>query len=166
MRRLIVVLIRAAQIIMQSISWQIWRLRLRSIGKGARVFSTVKIYAASKGTIGANVVVNDFVHVWGGGGLSIGDNTLIASHVVITTTTHDIAALSKGKLYNHSNIMDPVIIGSNVWIGSGAIILPGVTVGDNSVVAAGSIVTRDVPSCSLVVGIPARPVRRLDIGIA
>ena len=55
----------------------------------------------------------------------------------------------------------PVVLGSNVWLGGFVIVLPGVTIGDDSVVAAGSVVTRDVPPGVLVGGVPARPIREL-----
>ena len=58
----------------------------------------------------------------------------------------------------------PIRIGHDVWIGGGAIILPGVTVGDKSVIGAGSVVTHDVPAANVVVGNPARIIRALDVG--
>ena len=90
----------------------------------------------------------------GGGGVEIGDNVIIASHSVITSQTHD----RNSKLYRKENIMKPVKIGDNVWIGAGAIILPGVSIGNSSIVGAGSVVTKDVLSNTVVMGIPARVV--------
>lgn len=101
--------------------------------------------------IGENVCINAFVHIWANAPVQIGDNTMIASHVQITTSTHD---------YNfypmRSKRIDvPVTIGRNVWIGSGAIIFPGVNIGDNSVIGAGSLVNKDIPPNSIAYGMPA-----------
>lgn len=97
----------------------------------------------------------------GRGTVEIGDDSLIAAHVVITSETHDIDALSKGLLYRQTRQTSRVRIGNNVWIGSGAVVLPGVTIGDNSVVAAGAVVTKNIEANSLAVGVPARTVRSL-----
>lgn len=138
-----------------------WSGRLLSFGSGSHIYGMARIYAPGSVSIGRNVSINDFVHIWGGGGVSIGDDTLIAAHCVITSQTHDIDALQLGSLYRQTSLTRKVTIGSNVWIGSGAIILPGITIGDDSVVAAGAVVSRDVDAKTLVAGVPARPVRRL-----
>ncbi|HVJ02204.1 MAG TPA: sugar O-acetyltransferase [Sphingomonas sp.] len=87
----------------------------------------------------------------------IGDGTQIGPGVQILTADHprDPAERASGLEWGR-----PITIGRNVWIGGGAIILPGVTIGDDAVVGAGSIVTRDVPRGTTVVGNPARPCRR------
>jgi maltose O-acetyltransferase len=138
-----------------------WGLRLQSIGSGSRIYSTVRIYRGSRVRLGSRVVLNDMVHIWGAGGLTVGDDTLVASHVAITTQTHDVDALSHGLLYRETSVARPINIGRNVWIGTGAIILPGITIGDGAIVAAGSVITRDVAEGTLVAGVPAKFVRRL-----
>ena len=86
--------------------------------------------------------------------ITIGDDVQIAPVVQLLTATHPLdpavrrSGLEGGK---------PIRIGNNVWIGGGAIVLPGVTVGDDAVIGAGSVVTRDVPAGVIVVGNPARP---------
>lgn len=85
----------------------------------------------------------------------IGENSTLAYRVLVTTSANPNAP------YNSlCNIYPPkhqeVIIGRNVWIGAGAIILPGVTIGDGSVIAAGSVVNRDVPDNVMVAGVPAK----------
>ena len=109
-------------------------------------------------TLGRNVAISAFVHIVANGRVSIGDNTIIASSVQITSSTHDQAV----RPFRSFRRDAPVSIGRNVWIGAGAIILPGVTVGDDSVIGAGSVVTRDVAPATVVVGTPARVVRRLS----
>ncbi|QXP84023.1 DapH/DapD/GlmU-related protein [Methylococcus sp. Mc7] len=80
---------------------------------------------------------------------------MIASHTVITSLTHD----TRATVYRESLISRPVIIEDNVWIGAGACVLPGVRIGTGSVIGAGSVVTRDVPAGTIVVGVPARAIR-------
>ena len=84
---------------------------------------------------------------------------MIAPNVTICTAAHPIYPLlrEKGLQYNK-----PVKIGRCVWLGAGVIILPGVTIGDNSVIGAGSVVTKDIPSDSVAYGNPARVARRIN----
>ena len=102
--------------------------------------------------IGKNVSFGGDVMLFENSTISIGDNTIIAYGVIIHTSTHD---------YNDhpmwaKRIDRPVSIGHDVWIGTGAIILPGVIIDNYSVVGAGSVVTRNVPAGSIVVGNPAK----------
>jgi acetyltransferase-like isoleucine patch superfamily enzyme len=103
--------------------------------------------------IGARVSINAFVHIWALGGVTIGDDTLIASHVAITSLTHD----PRAELFSASLQSRPIVIGRNVWIGTHAVILPGVTIGDGAIIGAGAVVTKDVAPRTVVVGIPAAP---------
>ena len=88
----------------------------------------------------------------------VGDDTMFAPNVVITTTNHTINPELRMKRMQY---VKPVHIGKNVWIGSGAVILPGVTIGDNSVIGAGSIVTKDIPANVVAVGNPCRGMREI-----
>lgn len=118
--------------------------------------------------IGENVQLNDSVHIGAVELVQIGDHTLIASRVFITDHDHgiysqpdtgsfpDIAPI-KRPLFSK-----PVRIGKNVWLGEQVCILPGVTIGDGAVVGACSVVTRDVPPRSIVVGNPAHVIRYFD----
>jgi len=103
--------------------------------------------------VGARVSINAFVHIWALGGVTIGDDTLIASHVAITSLTHD----PRAELFSASQLSRPIVIGRNVWIGTHAVILPGVTIGDGAIIGAGAVVTRDVAPRAVVVGVPAAP---------
>ena len=135
-----------------------WKARLGAMGKDANIYPTVVIYSPEKVRVGARVSMAEFVHIWGGGGITIGDDVMIGSHSVITSQTHDASAL----VFRETSQMLPVVIENNVWIGSSSIILPGVRVGKGAVVGAGSVVTRDVLPRTLVAGIPARTVRQLE----
>ncbi len=90
----------------------------------------------------------------------IGDFSLVGPAVQIYTATHPLdPMLRRSKEYGR-----PVTIGSDVWLGGGSIILPGVTIGDRSVIGAGSVVTRDIPAGVVAVGNPCRVVRGIEPG--
>jgi acetyltransferase-like isoleucine patch superfamily enzyme len=133
-----------------------WRARLSALGPSSRIYADVVIHGPKSVHIGDHVEIAEFSHIWGGGGVTIGDRTVIASHTVITSQTHDPEAPDFGR----SRVTKPVRIGANVWIGAGAVILPGVTIGDGAIVGAGSVVTKDVAPRAAVVGVPARPLER------
>jgi maltose O-acetyltransferase len=90
----------------------------------------------------------------------IGDNCMLAPGVHIYTATHPLHPVERnsGKEY-----AKPVTIGSNVWIGGSAIINPGVTIGDNAVIASGAVVTKDVPNNVVVGGNPARVLKQIEL---
>lgn len=92
--------------------------------------------------------------------ISIGEKTIIASNVMITTENHGINPELEIPYSDQKLINKQVTIGKNVWIGQNVIILPGVNIGDNSVIAAGSIVTKNVEPYSLVAGNPAKPIKK------
>lgn len=136
----------------------IWRAKKLCFGEGVVIRGYVVIKNPENVTIGHRVAINEFVHIWAGGGVVIGNDTMIASHCVITSQTHSIV----GLLYRDTLECKPVLIGENVWIGAGSIILPGVKIGNNSVIGAGSVVNKDVPENTVVVGVPAAILRSLS----
>ena len=89
----------------------------------------------------------------------IGDRTMIGPNVTICTTGHPIDPTYRDMVAHYSI---PIHIGKNVWIGSNSVILPGVTIGDNTVIGAGSIVTRDIPENVVAVGNPCRILRTIE----
>ncbi|HEU5047522.1 MAG TPA: sugar O-acetyltransferase [Rickettsiales bacterium] len=105
--------------------------------------------------IGRNVFINQNCNVCDFGGLDIGDDVMIGPNVSIVTAGH---ALEPSKRRSHV-IAKPIVIERNVWIATGAIIIGGVTIGENAVVAAGSVVTKDVPANTMVAGNPAKVIR-------
>ena len=109
--------------------------------------------------LGKNVYANFNLTLVDDNDIFIGDDVLIGPNVVIATAGHPVAPELRRKVAQF-NI--PVRIGNNVWIGAGAIILPGVTIGDNSVIGAGSIVTKDIPHDVVAVGNPCRILREIS----
>lgn len=107
-------------------------------------------------TIGKNVFINSCCHFQDQGGIEIGDGCLIGHNVVLATINHDLYPEN-----NRVNHYAPIKLGKSVWVGSNATILAGVTVGDWAVVAAGAVVTRDVPPLTIVGGVPARVIRTI-----
>ena len=132
------------------------RLTGKKIDETFRLFPPFYTDFGKNITIGKNVFINSCCHFQDQGGITIGDGTMIGHSVVLATINHDLEPGQKRK--NH---YAPVTIGEYVWIGSNATILPGVTVGDWAVIAAGSVVTKDVPPRSVVGGIPARIIRKI-----
>ena len=107
-------------------------------------------------TVGKGVFINEGCCFQDQGGIEIGDNALIGQQVVIATLNHDLAPDKRANM-----IPAPVKIGNNVWIGAHATILAGVTIGDNAVVAAGAVVTKDVPANVVVGGVPAKIIKKI-----
>lgn len=108
-------------------------------------------------TVGRNVFVNQNCTFYDLGGLDIGDDVMIGPNVSLITSGHPIEPAQRRAAV----IARPIVIERNVWIATGAIVIGGVTVGENSVVSAGSVVTRDVPPNSLVGGNPVRLIRSI-----
>lgn len=106
--------------------------------------------------IGENVFINCCCHFQDHGGIYIGDDSLIGSNVVMATINHDQDPANRGNNHPAS-----IHIGKKVWIGSHATILPGVTIGDNAIVAAGAVVTKDVPANTIVGGVPAKVLKHI-----
>ena len=113
---------------------------------GANVHFGTGVYA------NFNLTLVDDTHIY------VGDHTLFAPNVTVATAAHPILPELREKSYQYNA---PVHIGKNCWIGTGAIILPGVTIGDNVVVGAGSVVTKDLPSNVVAVGNPCRVLREV-----
>lgn len=107
--------------------------------------------------IGKNVFINFGCHFQDWGGIYIGNDVLIGSQTVLATINH--GKLPGERANNHPS---SIHIGKGVWIGSHVTILPGVTVGDNAIIAAGAVVTRNVPANVVVGGIPAKIIKQID----
>ncbi len=108
--------------------------------------------------VGENVFINSGCCFQDQGVIMIGDGTLIGHQVVLATLNHDKAPEKRKNM-----TAAPIKIGKNVWIGAHATVLSGVTIGDNSIVAAGAVVSKDVPENTVVAGVPAKIIRRIEL---
>lgn len=109
--------------------------------------------------VGRGVFINACCHFQDYGGVTIGDGSQVGHNVVFATLNHGIEP--ERRKYT---VPAPIIVGKNVWIGSNSTILSGVTIGDNAIVAAGAVVTHDVPANTIVGGVPARKIKDIPVG--
>lgn len=109
-------------------------------------------------TVGARTFINYNFAALDVAPITIGDDVQIGPNVQLLTPTHPLAA---GPRRDKLEAAKPISIGNNVWLGGGVIVLPGVSIGENTVVGAGAVVTRDLPANVVAVGNPARVVRDL-----
>lgn len=108
--------------------------------------------------VGDNFFANFNLTILDEAPVTFGDNVFIGPNVSIFTACHPLDPVERARFVEWA---EPVTVGSNVWIGGGAILLPGITVGDNSVIGAGAVVTRDVPSGVVVGGNPAKVIKKI-----
>ena len=111
--------------------------------------------------IGDRTFINADFLIIGGGLVTIGADCLIGPRCGIYTPNH---AEDTERRLDGWELPHPVVIGDNVWLGGSVTITPGVTIGDNSIIGAGSVVTRDIPANVVAVGNPCRPIRAIDAG--
>ena len=133
------------------------RLIGKQVDRSFRMFPPFYTDFGKNITIGKDVFINSGCHFQDQGGIEIGDGALIGHNVVLATINHDL-----NPKENRKNHYAAIKIGAHVWIGSNATILPGVTIGDYAVVAAGAVVTREVPAMTVVGGVPARVLKTIQ----
>ncbi len=133
------------------------RLFGRQVDETLRVFPPFYTDFGKNTTIGKNVFINACCHFQDQGGITLGDGCLIGHNVVFATLNHGFAPADRASLYPA-----PIVLGKNVWVGSNSTLLQGIRIGDNAVIGAGSVVTKDVPANTIVGGVPARILRRID----
>lgn len=133
------------------------RLFGRQVDETFRVFPPFYTDFGKNTTIGKNVFINACCHFQDQGGITLGDGCLIGHNVVFATLNHGFAPADRASLYPA-----PIVLGKNVWIGSNSTLLQGIRIGDNAVIGAGSVVTKDVPANTIVGGVPARILRQID----
>ncbi|HXA33757.1 MAG TPA: sugar O-acetyltransferase [Acidimicrobiales bacterium] len=131
---------------------------LGSVGRDVEVRAPLFCDFGSHITIGDRTFVNFGLMALDVARIVIGDDCQIGPNVQLLTPTHPLDSAARRAKWEGAKA---ITIGDNVWLGGGVIILPGVTIGQNSVIGAGSVVTRDVPGDVLAVGNPARVIRQL-----
>src|ERR1035437_343948 len=123
-----------------------------NLEKGAYIADGKFIRVGNRSGIGINAFVQRHVH--------IGNDVMMGKDVIIMTTSHEISDKSIPMRYQGGKEVAPVVIDDDVWIGSRVIILPGVKIGNGSVIGPGAVVTRDIEPYSVVGGVPAKLIRR------
>ncbi len=131
---------------------------LGSIGPDSEIRPPLYVDYGYQITIGARCFVNYGLVALDVARITIGDDVQIGPNVQLLTPTHPVEPEPRLEKWEAAK---PIAIADNAWLGGGAIVLPGVTIGRNAVVGAGAVVTRDVPANAVVVGNPARVVRRV-----
>ena len=128
-----------------------------SCGKGMRIAPGVVFSSPENISCGNGLRVNPQVYFIGKGGIEIGNNVIVSAGAKILSSSLNLEDGCVKRRHVHKKIT----IGNNVWIGAAAIICPGVNIGDNVVIAAGAVVTKDLPGNFIYAGVPAKPVRPL-----
>jgi maltose O-acetyltransferase len=126
---------------------------LGSVGEGTVVKPPFRCDYGSHVHLGDRVFVNFGAVFLDCATITVGDDTQLATGVQLVTATHPLDPQARLDRLEYAL---PITIGTNVWIGAAAVVLPGVTIGDGAVVGAGAVVTRDVPAAVVVAGVPAR----------
>ncbi|QCR37815.1 hypothetical protein C1N62_06310 [Nissabacter sp. SGAir0207] len=138
-----------------------------SIGKGSVITCSdemAKPGVQSRIEIGADTAINEYNNIRASGGeIVIGKKCIISQYVSMIASNHEINTTEFMKDALWDNVKTSVTIGDDVWIGAGAVILPGVQVGNGCVIASGAIVTKSVPDYSIVAGVPAKVVSQRQI---
>lgn len=126
-----------------------------NLGENSMVMAPIAGAAFDKVKIGKNVYINSNSLLMARGGITVEDDVLIAANVQLLSNNHD-------EYDRQILTCKPIHIKKGAWIGAGASILPGVTVGENAIVGAGAVVTKDVGDFEVAVGVPAKTVKTLD----
>lgn len=132
-----------------------------TLGAAVRLSPTVSVRNGARISIGAGSHIGQWCCLWAGdssGRITIGDHALLAPDVFITASDYDFDA-GMGPVMDLPKREADINIGANTWLGAKVVVVAGVTIGDGAIVAAGSVVTRDLPANCVAAGIPARVIR-------
>lgn len=142
------------------IRWFFWHFFLKELGDKVIILDKIKIVSPENIIIGSNVFLGENTCIYGHAGVKIGNDTLLAPGVSIISFDHGFSEKNK-PFFIQQKTLGQITIGNNVWIGKNSIILKGIAIGDNSIVAAGSIVTKSVPPNCIVGGNPAKFIKNI-----
>ncbi len=146
--------------------YKMWLMksRLKHCGKNIKLEPTVHVFVPSGLSIGDNTSIAPYTTIYATFGVTIGKNCLISSNCGISSYNHIVECDNRiGNTSEDFKYSKPVVIGDNVWIGMNACILPGVTVGNNSIIGSGSVVTKDIPENEIWVGNPAKFLKKINV---
>lgn len=132
------------------------------LGKTERIFKIESPFTCDYGyniLVGENFYANTNLTILDCGKVSIGDNVFIGPNTSIYTVNHPTNRELRIKAYQYAS---PITIGNDVWIGGNVVINPGVNIGNNTIIGAGSVVTKDIPSDVIAAGNPCRIIRSID----
>ena len=129
-------------------------------GEGIYIYAPCRITAPHKVKVGNNVHINRGAFIRANGGLLIGDNVHIGRNLVLYTVNHNYQG--EALPYDHTNILKPVVINKNVWIGINVTIIPGITIGEGAIIGAGTVVSKDVPPLAIVGASPQQILKYRD----
>lgn len=135
---------------------QLGKLIQEKVDPSTTLYTPFSINYGKNLKLGKNIFINQNCQILDLGGVTIEDNVMIGPRVNLLSETHPVTPESREAL-----IGQPIHIKQHAWIGAGATILPGVTVGEHAVVAAGSVVSKDVPNRTLVAGVPAKIIKSI-----
>ena len=128
----------------------------KKIDQSTTVFAPFYVNFGQFIELGKNVFINHACSFLDMGGITIQDDVLIGPRVNLVTENHPLDPSDRRAL-----LANPIVIKRNAWIGAGATILPGVTIGENAVIAAGAVVSKDVPANTVVAGVPAKFIKTI-----
>lgn len=140
----------------------VYRPLFKKIGKNSLITFNVNIEHAYNITAGDYLGIGSGSYIDGRGGIEFGDFVLIGPNVFIGSSNHISSNKNNQPRMFCGHKFKPVKVGSNVWVGANAVICPGVTIGDGSIIAAGSVVTKNVPSGVLFAGNPAVAIKNIE----
>lgn len=129
----------------------------REVDETVRLFPPFYADFGKNICFGKNVFINSVCYFQDQGGITIEDEVHIGPHCVLATLNHGINPADRATTYPA-----PIVIKRNVWLGASVVVCPGVTIGENAIVAAGAVVNKDVPADTIVGGVPAKIIRYID----
>ena len=132
---------------------------LHSCGKDLELSRDVLFEFPDRVSLGSRVFINRGTIITARAPVIIGDDALVGPYVIINSGNHGYADINK-PIRTQEHVAAPITIGNDVWIGAHAVVLAGVTIGNGAVVAAGAVVTDDVPAAAVVARVPARQIRQ------
>lgn len=153
-----------------------------SIGRGGKIYQKIRYFFASRfvrqcgkhvnfehgAQFDSDISIGDYsgigIHCTVGGSVTIGEHVMMGPECVLLSHNHKFDRLDIPMCQQGFSEEEPIHIGNDVWIGTRVVILPGVTVGDHSVIGAGAVVTKDVPDYAIVGGVPAKVIKMRTSG--